>query len=111
MSAIGSGGMNVGPLVGSVAGLSGQRRVADADRQQAEAAERKFQVDREALAERMVGDIGESGQTDERDADGRQPWVVLSRGGGGRHPADDSSGSSPVPDVDHERGCQIDLEA
>lgn len=112
MSAVGGGGMHVGPLVHAVAGTTGQRRLAETDRQQTEAAERKFELDRQGQMERMVGDVGASGETDERDADGRQPWVWLSRGSGQPSNADSSSSSSrPMSDVDQEAGTQLDLEA
>jgi hypothetical protein len=108
MSAIGGGGMNIGPLVGSSAGVSGQRRVGETARQQAEAAERKFELDQQALTERAVGDIGASDEANDRDADGRQPWTIVrrrpSRGGA-------SSSDSRATDADAECGSQLDLDA
>lgn len=111
MSAVGGGGIHVGPLVHAIAGTAGQRRLAETDRQQTEAAERKFEMDRQTHMERMVGDIGASGETDERDADGRQPWVWLSRSSGHSSAADSSSPSRPAADADQEAGGQLDLEA
>lgn len=111
MSAVGGGGIHVGPLVHAIAGTAGQRRVAETERQQTEAAERKFELDRQGQMERMVGDVGASGETDERDADGRQPWVWLSHGSG-QSSADSSPPSRPpAADADQEAGRQLDLEA
>lgn len=110
MSAVGSGGLNFVPLVGATAGLAGQRRVAEAETQQAEAAERKFQLDRGHALERSVGDIGASDEAGERDADGRQPWGPPTRprasGNGGA-----ASPEVRRPDVDGERGGSLDLDA
>jgi len=108
MSAIG-GGFNVGPLATTPAGVAGQQRAADTDRQKTEAAERKFQLDRQAATEKTVGDIGASDEAHDRDADGRQPWVVT------RRKVDAKSGTSlpqsTAPDPDHERGGQLDFQA
>jgi hypothetical protein len=109
MSAIGGGGLNLGPLATTPAGIAGQQRVAGADRQQAEAAERKFQLDRQAATEKTVGDIGASDETQDRDADGRQPWVISRRKGDAKNNA--SSPQPTSPDPDHERGGQLDLQA
>jgi hypothetical protein len=109
MSAVGGGGWNFGPLVNSTAGAAGQRRVAETDREQAESAERKFQLDQQAITEKMVGDVGASDETHDRDADGRQPWTIIRRKASG---GDASTGHPPrAPDPDHERGEQLDLEA
>ena len=109
MSAIGGGGWSIGPLTNSTAGTAGQRRVAETDREQAESAERKFQLDQQALTEKAVGDIGESDEAHDRDADGRQPWTIIRR----RAAGNDTSTPAPprAPDPDHERGGQLDLEA
>jgi hypothetical protein len=107
MSAIGGGGLNFGPLVNSAAGVSGQRRTAETDRQQAESAERKFSLDQQALTERAVGDIGESDETHDRDADGRQPWTFTRRKPGAKPGGTESPAGAP--DVDHERGGALDF--
>jgi len=109
MSAIGGGGLNLGPLASTPAGIAGQQRVAGTDRQQAEAAERKFQLDRQAATEKTVGDIGASDETHDRDADGRQPWVISRRKGDAK--GDASSTPAIAPDPNHERGGQLDLQA
>jgi hypothetical protein len=109
MSTIGAGGLPSIPLAGSNAGVAGQQKVAAGNQQAGEAAERKFQLDQQALTEKAVGDIGASDETGDRDGDGREPWRFIGRKGAG--------GSSPGPagpkakDADGERGRQLDLDA
>jgi hypothetical protein len=109
MSAIGGGGIVLPPLASASAGVAGQQRAAGVDQQQAEAAERKFQLDRQAVAEKSVGDIGASDEAHDRDADGRQPWVITRR----KQSAPGQTGQSTAQssDPNHERGEQLDLQA
>lgn len=108
MSTIGGGGFILPPLASAPAGVAGQQRAAGIDQQQAEAAERKFQLDRQATAEKAVGDIGASDETHDRDADGRQPWVITRRK---TAPKDDASAAPTSPaDPNQERGGQLDLQ-
>lgn len=108
MSTIGSGGLPSIPLTGSVAGVSGQQRVASGNQQAGEAAERKFQLDQQALTEKALGDIGASDQTGDRDGDGRELWRFI-----GRKPGSGKSSTDcpKAKDSDGERGGQLDLEA
>uniref|UniRef100_A0A7C2K120 Uncharacterized protein n=1 Tax=Schlesneria paludicola TaxID=360056 RepID=A0A7C2K120_9PLAN len=110
MSTIGSGGLPSIPLTGSVAGLAGQQKVAAGNQQASEAAERKFQLDQQALTEKAVGDIGDPDAAGDRDADGREPWRFIGRRGGSGS-GSDGSGSPRAKDPDGERGGQLDLEA
>ena len=109
MSAIGGGGFNIGPLAATPAGIAGQQRAAETDRQKTEAAERKFQLDRQTAMEKTVGDIGASDETHDRDADGRQPWVITRRNTDGK--SGTASPQESAADPDHERGGQLDLQA
>lgn len=108
MSTIGTGGPGFLPIVGSAAGAAGQQRVATTNQQHAEAAERKFAIDQQAQTDKALGDVAESEQSDERDADGRQPWSFSRR----RPPAQPGAHTEPhAVDPDHERGATLDLEA
>lgn len=107
MSSVGFGPAGIPPLVSSTAGAAGQQRVAGANQQSTEAAQRKFAVDQNALTAKAVGDIGAMDESGDRDADGRQPWALQKRGKGGA-----SGQQTPkAPDPDGERGGQLDLEA
>lgn len=110
MSSIGSGPTGIPPLASSVAGAAGQQRAADANRVQQDGNVQRFQLDRADQLEKAVGDIGESDEADERDADGRMPWVIKRTA----QKADQEQGSSPRPkpaDPLEERGRSIDLDA
>lgn len=109
MSSVGFGAGGINPLVSSTAGLAGQQRVANAGQQSADAAQQKFAVDQNALTTKAVGDVSDLSETDDRDADGRQPWSFQRRqqdaSGQGRPP------TPRVPDPDGERGGQLDFDA
>jgi hypothetical protein len=110
MSSIGSGPMGVTPLASSVAGAAGQQKAADANRVQQDGNVQRFQLDRADQLEKTVGDIGESDGTDERDADGRMPWVVKRQGAGGGQEHESSRRARPA-DPQEERGGTLDLDA
>ncbi|MDZ4689347.1 MAG: hypothetical protein SH850_30090, partial [Planctomycetaceae bacterium] len=105
---IGSGGLPSIPLAGSVAGAAGQQRVAAGNQQAGEAAERKFQLDQQALTEKAVGDIGAADATGDRDGDGREPWRFIGRQKASGLPGTDGP---KAKDVDGERGGVLDLDA
>lgn len=110
MSSIGSGPMGIAPLASSAAGGVGQQRAADANRVTQDGNVQRFQLDRADQLEKAVGDIGESDETDERDADGRMPWVVKRT----EQQPDQDQGSPPRPkpaDPLEERGGTLDLDA
>ncbi len=109
MSSVGFGPAGIPPLVSSTAGAAGQQRTANANQQSAEAAQRKFAIDQNTLTAKAVGDIGAMDESGDRDADGRQPWMLHQRGNGqGEHPGQ----SKPkAPDPDGERGGVLDLDA
>jgi hypothetical protein len=110
MSTIGSGGLPPTPLAGSVAGVAGQQRVAAGNQQAGEAAERKFQLDQKAATEKLVGDIGASDQTGDRDGDGREPWRFIGRHAHGGNESGDQTGPK-AKDADGDRGGTLDLDA
>lgn len=109
MSTIGSGGAGIPPFVGSVAGAAAQQRVAGANQAAGEAAQRTFEAQRQQQLQQTVGDVAESDQTGDRDADGREAWRWQQPGSAG--------GSSPAEarphsiDPDDERGRTLDLDA
>ncbi len=108
MSTIGSGGAGIPPFVGSVAGAAGQQRVAGANQAAGEAAQRTFEAQRQQQLQQTVGDVAESDETGERDADGREAWRWQQPGTTGGSP------SEPRPhgvDPDEERGRKLDLDA
>jgi hypothetical protein len=109
MSSIGTGGAGFVPLVGSTAGLAGQQRLAGANQQTAEAAGKTQQAAREAELQQSVGDVGESNQTGDRDADGREAWRWTRSG-----PPPHEPGAHTMPhsvDPEGDRGNALDLEA
>lgn len=108
MSSVGFGPAGIPPLVSSTAGAAGQQRTANANQQSADAAQRKFAMDQNALTAKAVGDIGAMDESGDRDADGRQPWALQKRGQG----QGDQSGNAhhKAPDPDGERGGTLDLE-
>jgi hypothetical protein len=73
MSSIGSSGAGY-ILPGSIAGT--QRNHADADRLKAEQATQKQLSDRQQFLTGDKADIGETGESADRDADGRLPYSV-----------------------------------
>lgn len=108
MSSVGLGPGGINPLVSSTAGSAGQQRVANANQQAAGAAQQKFSVDQKALSAKAVGDVADLSESDDRDADGRQPWMFQRRqpgSGGNGHPQ-----GPRIPDPDGERGGQLDFD-
>ena len=108
MSSVGFGPAGIPPLVSSTAGAAGQQRTASANQQSAEAAQRKFAMDQNALTAKAVGDIGAMDESGDRDADGRQPWMLQKRGQG--HGGQAGHAPHKAPDPDGERGGVLDLE-
>lgn len=111
MSSIGSGPLGIPPLVTSAAGSAAQQKAADANRTARDGEVQKFQLDRADQFEKSVGDIGESDETDDRDADGRMPWTFRRP----TPPSGEESSLSQEPrhavDPNQERGGQLDLDA
>lgn len=111
MSSIGSGPMGIPPLVSSAAGTNAQQKSAETNRANHDAGVQRFQLDRADQLEKTVVDIGESDGADgDRDADGRMPWVIQRR-----KASDGEAGNQPsgphAPDLNAERGNQLDLDA
>lgn len=73
MSTIG-GGLPVSPLVSSTAGAAAQQRSAQANQAAQESTAKANQAQQAAVRQMQVGDVGESSQTADRDADGREAW-------------------------------------
>lgn len=109
MSTIGSGGAGIPPFVASVAGAAAQQRAAGSNQAAGEAARRTFEAQRQQQLQQTVGDVAESDQTGDRDADGREAWRWQQPGAGG--------GSAPTEarphsiDPEDERGRTLDLDA
>jgi hypothetical protein len=103
---IGIGGMN---LAGSAAGT--QRSGADTDSVKQNAANQKAHADRNAQSARTLDDVAEADLSSDRDADGRQPFGLLSR----PEPDEEGEEHSPktlrAPDAAGERGNTLDLQA
>lgn len=111
MSSIGGSGAGLPPFVGSVAGVTGQQRVAGVQQAAAEGAARTFEAQRQAQMQRSLGDVGASEGVGDRDADGREAW----RWPVG-HPHPEEMPDAPQPaahsvDPDQERGQSLDLDA
>ncbi len=108
MSSVGFGAGGLNPLVSSTAGAAGQQRMANSGQQTADAAQRKFSVDQQTLTAKAVGDVADLSQSDDRDADGRQPWSFQ------RHPQGEGGAAHPpsprIPDPEGERGGKIDFD-
>lgn len=112
MSQIGSSVSQV-PLAAPAAAVSSQLRHAESNQRQADAGDRSFQISRDRQLEQAVSDVGDPGQADDRDADGRMAWSGPS-GGPGRPAAGDPVEQTPqprAPDALEERGLQLDVEA
>lgn len=112
MSQIGSS-VNQVPLAAPAAAINGQLRSAESNQRQAEAGDRSFQIDRDRQLDQTVNDVGDPGQSDDRDADGRMAWSGSS-GGAGEAATGDESSRTPrprAPDPLEERGLQLDVEA
>jgi hypothetical protein len=112
MSQIGSSVSQV-PLAAPAAAVNGQIRSAESNQRQAEAGDRNFLISRDRQLDQTVNDVGDPGQSDDRDADGRMAWSGPGGDSGG--PA---SGENPdktthprAPDPLEERGMQLDVEA
>jgi len=117
MTAMGPGHLGAVNLAGSVSGT--QRNTAETDRAKAGAAERNLQADLKALSAKSMGDIGETDQSADRDADGRR---MLDPGETDAGQPDDApmQAESPrfagsrhrrIPDATGERGQHLDVEA
>lgn len=111
MSSIASGPMGIPPLVGSSAGTNAQQKSAETNRTNHDGRVQKFQLDRADQFEKTVGDIGESDGTDERDADGRMPWVIRRKRSSDGGPTGEQAHGPHAPDLNAERGTQLDLDA
>lgn len=111
MSSIGSGPLGIPPLINSTAGTNAQQKSAETNRTNHDNSVQKFQLDRADQLEKTIGDIGESDSTDDRDADGRMPWVIRRRQVSDENPSNSSAGGSHAPDPNAERGTQLDLDA
>lgn len=112
MSTIGGpAGFGNVPLVGSVAGATGQQRVAGANQAAGEAAQRAAQHASAAQFNRMVNDVAASDQTSDRDADGRQAWRWIERPRANAEDEDTAKPATRPVDPDEEHGGLLDLQA
>jgi hypothetical protein len=109
MSVIGSGNVGALGILSSVAG--GQRRDVDTNETKAQSAAQKFALDQKAAAAASL-DIGQTGESSDRDADGRQAWEMPERPHAGEGDASKESATHrPAPDADGICGRSIDLTA
>lgn len=111
MSSISSGPLGIPPLVSSSAGTNAQQKSAETNRAHHDGRVQKFQLDRADQLEKTVGDIGESDGTDDRDADGRMPWVIQRRKSSDGGSNGERDHGPHAPDLNAERGTQLDLDA
>lgn len=109
MSSINPGAMN---LSSSFAGA--QRSDASTDKQKAEAAQQNMSIDKKAMTDHQLHDVGDADKSGDRDADGRMPF------GYEEDEAQQSQSHEQVPEEDHasratdtagERGTHLDLDA
>ena len=105
MSAIGSGPAAYG-LPASIAGA--QRNSADADRVKADQAQQSRQVQQDRQAE---GDVDETNLSSDRDADGRQPFVLPGNPAAEDDVQPPSDGQRRGRDAEGARGGVLDLDA
>lgn len=115
MSTIGPTSVGATNLAGSLAGA--QRNSGDGDRVKEAAGERKTQADLKDLSSKTLNGIGETGESGDRDADGRTPYDFDDLGEDLTSDEAESSQSAqsrkhPRPlDADGDRGVNLDLEA
>ena len=103
---IGAGALN---LAGSAAGA--QRSGADTDSVKKNGADQKAAVDRDVQAAHALNDVAEADLSSDRDADGRQPFGLLSRPGPDEEREEKDAKTLQTPDATGERGNALDLEA
>jgi hypothetical protein len=111
MSSIGSSGAAY-ILPGSISGT--QRNHADADRLKAEQATQKQQADRQDFLTGDAADVGETGESADRDADGRLPSPAQqNEQNSAGDPADPSHAEPPrrSNELGEGRGAALDLDA
>jgi hypothetical protein len=109
MSLIGFSNIGAMHLAGSAAGT--QAGGADTDAVKQNGSAQKSTADRDAQSARALGDVGEADLTDDRDADGRQPWGRLSRPAVDGEGEEGSRAETRTPDAIGERGAALDLRA
>lgn len=107
MSIAGPGGLS--PLASSTAGLGAQSRSATANQAQADSSAKAQAAARQTQLQRSTDDVGSSGQTGDRDADGREAWRRTSSSAAAS-PANSAHPAAPRP-TDDDRGQQLDLTA
>ncbi|MEX0704022.1 MAG: hypothetical protein WD069_18120 [Planctomycetales bacterium] len=112
MSGIGSTGVGGLSIASSVAGT--QRSGTDTERVQANAEAARFRSEREAQANRSLGDVTETENSPDRDADGRLLHDDDGTARRRRRLPDAGALTDDAPraaDADGERGAALDLEA
>jgi hypothetical protein len=103
---IGAGALN---LAGSAAGT--QRSGADTDSVKKNGADQKATADRNAQSAQTLNDVAEADLSSDRDADGRQPFGLLSRPETDEESEENRPKTLQTPDATGERGNALDLEA
>lgn len=90
-----------------------QKSEANVDKQKAEAAQQNMSIDKKAMTEHQMQDVGNADKSGDRDADGRMPFGF---DGEEEHPESKDSQSEDhhstrAPDVEGELGTNLDLDA
>jgi hypothetical protein len=107
-------GSAIGGLNAAASFAGAQRTDADSDRNKEVAAERKFQVDRNAALDRALGDVADPDLSTDRDADGRLPYGSPPEPGEERSARDEHREAhrhGRALDAFGERGNMLDVEA
>ncbi|QDT97641.1 hypothetical protein [Gimesia aquarii] len=90
-----------------------QKSEANVDKQKAEAAQQNMSIDKKAMTEHQMQDVGNADKSGDRDADGRMPFGF---DGEEEHPESKDSKSEEhhstrAPDAEGELGTNLDLDA
>ncbi len=90
-----------------------QKSDANVDKQKAEAAQQNMSIDKKAMTEHQMQDVGNADKSGDRDADGRMP---LGFDDEEEHPKPKDSKpeedhSTKIPDAEGELGTNLDLDA
>ena len=109
MSSIGPGSISGMNLAATFA--AAQRTDRDADRKVGQAAEQQRVHDQADLAAASLEDVGESNSSADRDADGRQTFVIPPVNSAADQEDEEAEEKKPrASDPDEDRGRLLDLE-
>ncbi|WP_339727734.1 hypothetical protein [uncultured Gimesia sp.] len=109
MSSINPSSVN---LASSFAGA--QRSDASADKEKAEAAQQNMAIDKKAMTDHQLHDVGDADKTGDRDADGRMPLGHEEEHGAQAESDEEQEPEEEhpkAPDVEGTLGTHLDLDA